>query len=109
MDISDRLSFFAALYKVDDNSDLGMWLLYITILILSIVVFKLGFSQKLPILKSVIIYVFLIFGCTFLSFLGIFLPITEGLLVAVLILVIYKVRLYRHKKAIAEDIGEVGQ
>ena len=39
----------------------------------------------------------------FLSFLGIFLPITEGLLVAVLILVIYKVRLYRHKKAIAEE------
>ena len=61
MDISDRLSFFAALYKVDENSDLGMWFLYITILILSIVVFKLGFSQKLPILKSVIIYVFLNF------------------------------------------------
>ena len=108
MDISDRLSFFAALYKVDVDSDLGMWLLYITILILSIVVFKLGFSQKLPILKSVIIYVFLIFGCTFLSFLGIFLPITEGLLVAVLILVIYKVRLYTHKKAIA-DIRRGGQ
>ncbi|WP_428908784.1 YlaH-like family protein [Niallia sp. Krafla_26] len=97
MDITDRLSFFAALYKVDENSDLGMWLLYITILLLCILVFKLGFSQKLPLLKSVIIYLFLIFGCTFLSFLGIFLPITEGLVVAAMILIIYKIRLHRHK------------
>lgn len=99
MDITERLSFFAALYRVDENSDLGMWLLYITILFLSILVFKLGFAQKLPLLKSIIIYLFLIFGCTFLSFLGIFLPIAEGLVVAALILIIYKVRLYRHKNA----------
>lgn len=98
MDITDRLSFFAALYKVNENSDLGMWLLYITILILSIIVFKLGFAQKLPLLKSVIIYFFLIFGCSFLTFLGIFLPIAEGLVVASLILIIYKIRLYQYKK-----------
>lgn len=99
MDISERLSFFAALFRVDENPDLGTWLLYLTILILSIVVYKLGFAQKLPILKSLIIYIFLIFGCTFLTFLGIFLPIAEGLVVAVLILVIYKIRLHRHKNA----------
>lgn len=99
MDITEHLSFFAALYKVNENSDLGMWLLYITILILSILVFKLGFAQKLPLLKSIIIYVFLIIGCSFLSFLGIFLPIAEGLVVAALILIIYKVRLKMHKSA----------
>src|SRR4051812_11050886 len=99
MDITERLSFFAALYRVDENSDLGMWLLYITILLLSILVFKLGFAPKLPLLKSIIIYLFLIFGCAFLSFLGIFLPIAEGLVVAALILIIYKIRLYRHKNA----------
>jgi hypothetical protein len=98
MDITSRLSFFAALFKVEENPDLGMWLLYITILVLSIIVFKLGFAQKLPILKSIIIYTFLAFGCTFLSFLGIFLPIAEGLVVAALILIIYKIRLYMHKK-----------
>jgi len=103
MEISDRLSFFAALYKVDVNSNLGMWLLYITILILCIVVYKLGFSQKLPLLKSIIIYLFLIIGCTFLSFLGIFLPIAEGLVVAALILIIYKIRLQRHKNALNEE------
>jgi hypothetical protein len=73
--------------------------LYLTILILSIIVFKLGFAQKLPLLKSVLIYFFLILGSSFLSFLGIFLPITEGLVVAALILIIYKIRLYRYKKA----------
>jgi predicted neutral ceramidase superfamily lipid hydrolase len=98
MDITERLSFFAALFKVNEHPDLGMWLLYLTILILSIIVYKLGFAQKLPLLKSVIIYAFLIFGCTFLTFLGIFLPIAEGLVVAALILVVYKIRLYRHKK-----------
>jgi len=103
MEISDRLSFFAALYKDDVNSKLGMWLLYITILILCIVVYKLGFSQKLPLLKSIIIYLFLIIGCTFLSFLGIFLPIAEGLVVAALILIIYKIRLQRHKNALNEE------
>ena len=105
MDISEHLSFFAALYKVDENHDAGMWLLYITILVLSIVVFKLGFAQKLPLIKSIIIYLFLIFGCTFLSFLAIFLPITEGLVVAALILIIYRIRLHRHKNA---EIGEKG-
>lgn len=99
MDITERLSFFAALYKVDVNSDLGMWLLYITILLLCITVYKLGFSQKLPLLKSIVIYLFLIFGCTFLSFLGIFLPIAEGLVIAALILIIYKIRLYRFKNS----------
>jgi hypothetical protein len=98
LDISDRLSFFASLYKVDENPTLNMWFLYLTIFSLSILVYKLGFAQKLPILKSVLIYLFLGFGCTVLTFLGIFLPVTEGLVVAALILIIYKVRLYQSKK-----------
>ena len=57
--------FFRCLYKVDVNSDLGMWLLYITILLFSILVFKLGFRKNFPFLKSVIIYVFLILDVHF--------------------------------------------
>ncbi|WP_210366430.1 YlaH-like family protein [Bacillus sp. REN3] len=98
MDVSERLSFFAALYKVDENPDAGMWMLYITIVALSILVFKLGFAQKLPIAKTIIIYLFLIIGCTVLTFLGVFLPIAEGLVAAALILIIYKLRLRQHKK-----------
>jgi CHASE2 domain-containing sensor protein len=98
MDVSQRLSFFAALFKVDENPTTGMWLLYITIVLLSILVFKLGFAKKLPILKSAMIYTFLILGCTMLTFLGVFLPVAEGLVVAALILIIYKIRLHQEKK-----------
>lgn len=96
--VEERLSFFAALYKVHENSDLGMWLLYITIVLLSILVFKLGFAKKLPLGKSIVIYLFLILGCTMLTFLGVFLPVAEGLVVAALILIIYKIRLHQEKK-----------
>jgi hypothetical protein len=99
MDVSQRLSFFAALFRVDENPTVGMWMLYLTIGALSILVYKLGFAQKLPLLKSVIIYAFLLLGSTVLTFLAIFLPITEGLVVAALILIIYKLRLRQHKKA----------
>ncbi|CAM3756460.1 YlaH-like family protein [Mesobacillus thioparans] len=99
MDVSQRLSFFAALFRVDENPTVGMWMLYLTIAALSILVYKLGFAQKLPVLKSVIIYAFLLLGSTVLTFLAIFLPIAEGLVVAALILIIYKLRLRQHKKA----------
>ncbi len=75
-----------------------MWLLYLTIVGLSILVYKLGFAKKLPLGKSIVIYLFLIVGCTVLTFLGIFLPVAEGLVVAALILIIYKVRLNNEKK-----------
>ncbi|HWO95464.1 MAG TPA: YlaH-like family protein, partial [Bacillus sp. (in: firmicutes)] len=37
-------------------------------------------------------------GCTILTFLGIFLPVAEGLVVAALVLIIYKIRLHQSKK-----------
>jgi hypothetical protein len=97
MDVTERLSFFASLYRVEENTELGMWLLYLTIIALSVLVYKLGFAKKLPLLKSAVIYFFLAAGSTVLTFLGIFLPVAEGLVVAALILIIYKVRLRSHK------------
>lgn len=98
MDVTERLSFFASLYRVDQNAELGMWLLYLTIIGLSVLVYKLGFAKKLPIAKSIVIYLFLVMGCTVLTFLGIFLPVAEGLVIAALILIIYKVRLNNEKR-----------
>jgi hypothetical protein len=98
MGVSERLQFFAKLFKVDENPEAGMWLLYVTILLLAIVVYNLGFARKLPIIKNVIIYALLAFGCTILTFFGAFLPVAEGLLIAVLVLGAYKVRLHQAKK-----------
>jgi len=98
VNIDDSLSFFAALFKVQENSDVGMWLLYLTIIFLCIIVYKLGFAKKLSLGKSAVIYLFLVLGCTILTFFAVFLPIAEGLLVAALILIIYKIRLNQQKK-----------
>lgn len=104
MDITDRLSFFPALFKVQENPEVGMWLLYITIILLCIIVYKLGFARKLPLMKSILIYTFLVVGCTFLTFFAVFLPIAEGLVIAAIILIIYKIRLHQEKKQNANEV-----
>lgn len=98
-EVSERLSFFAALYQVDEHPLTGMWLLYGTIVVLSVIVFKLGFAKRLPVLKAAAVYLFLVLGCTVLTFFGVFLPVGEGLVVAALILIVYKIRLHQSKKS----------
>ncbi|AZU61380.1 YlaH-like family protein [Neobacillus mesonae] len=98
MDVGEHLSFFAALYKVNEQPKVGMWLLYLTIVVLSIIVYKLGFAKKLPLGKNIIIYIILALGCSIFTFFGIFLPVAEGLVIAALILSIYKIRLHQSKK-----------
>jgi YlaH-like protein len=91
-------SSMALLLGIENEPVRAFLLLYLIITLLSIIVFKLGFAKKLPPLKSVLIYLFLIIGCMPLAFFGIGLPVAEGLIVAALILIIYKVRLYQSKK-----------
>ncbi|CAH0200189.1 hypothetical protein SRABI96_01910 [Peribacillus sp. Bi96] len=98
MDIQERLSFFAALYKVDENPEAGMWYLYLTIFGLCILVYQLGFSKKLPLLKNVVIYAVMALGCTLLSFFAVFLPMGEALVIASLVLGIYRFRLHNSRK-----------
>ncbi|MFJ7508122.1 YlaH-like family protein [Peribacillus simplex] len=98
MDIQERLSFFAALYRVDENPEAGMWYLYLTIFGLCILVYQLGFAKKLPLLKNVVIYVVMALGCTLLSFFAVFLPMGEALVIASLVLGIYRIRLHNSRK-----------
>lgn len=95
MDVIGRLSSFASLYNVHERPITGMWLLYATIVVLAIIVYRLGFARKLPLLKNVVIYTLLVLGCTILTFFAVFLPVAEGLLVAAVVLIIYKWRLRR--------------
>lgn len=99
VDVQERFSFFAALYRVDENPEAGMWYLYLTIFGLCIVVYLLGFSRKLPLLKNVIIYTVMALGCTILCLLAVFLPMAESLIIAAIVLAIYKLRLRRAKRA----------
>ena len=75
---------------------------YITfaiIFILSAIVYKLGFAKPLKFWQNVVIYIFLFIGCIMLTFFAFFLPMVEGLLVATLILVVYKSRMWRDKRS----------
>lgn len=99
MNITERLTLFSSLYRIDQNPKVGMWFLYITILLLAIIVYRMGFAKKLSLGKSMIVYLLLGLGCTILTFFGVFLPIAEGLVVAALILVIYKLRLRQEKQS----------
>jgi hypothetical protein len=91
-------SSMALLLGIENEPVRAFLLLYLMITVLSIIVFKLGFAKKLPPLKSTVIYLFLIIGCMPLAFFGIGLPVAEGLMVAALILIIYKIRLHRSQK-----------
>ncbi|WP_017753577.1 YlaH-like family protein [Calidifontibacillus oryziterrae] len=92
------LSSFAELVGVHTDIERGMFLLYLIIVVLSIIVFNLGFAQKLSILKTIIIYVLLLIGCGPLALLGVRLPVAEGLLISAIILGLYRFRLYQQRQ-----------
>lgn len=72
--------------------------LFAVILLLSAFVYKLGFAKKLPLGKNIVIGLFLAAGGLGLTFLAIFLPVVEGLVIAAVILILYKIRLWREKR-----------
>ena len=79
------------------------FVLLLVIYALSAIVFKLGFAKALPLWQNIIIYIMLFLGCIILTFFAFFLPIVEGLLVAALILIVYKSRLWREKREEREN------
>ncbi len=99
MDVTERLTFFASLFEIDQNPEVGMRYLYVTILLLSIIVYNLGFARKITFWQNVVIYACLAFGCTILTFFAAFLPMAEGLVITALFLGIYRYRLFLHRKA----------
>lgn len=93
------------LYENLPNYDIAGYATFILVFLMSAIVFKLGFAKKLPLGKNIIIYAFLFFGCMILTFLALFLPMIEGLIVAALILIIYKSRLWREKREEAKQLN----
>lgn len=68
------------------------------LIVLSILVYNLGFAKKLKIWQNAVIYLVLVIGSLLLLILSYQLPVVESLLVAVLVLGIYKIRLKQHQK-----------
>lgn len=86
------------LYQNLPNFDIAGYALFAVILLLSAFVYKLGFAKKLPLGKNIVIGLFLATGGLGLTFLAFFLPVVEGLVIAALILILYKIRLWREKR-----------
>ncbi len=99
MDVYEHMWPIAKTIYSSTTPTVGAYSLYFVILILTIIVYRLGFAKKLPLLKNIVIYLCLALGCPILSFLGVFLPIAEGLAIVALLLFIYKLRLHQTKKS----------
>lgn len=99
-EVLEAMSGIARLiYEVVPSYKVAGYVLLALVFLMSAIVYKLGFAKKLPLKQNIIIYTFLFIGCIVLTFLAFFLPIMEGLIVAALILIIYRVRrMNEHKK-----------
>ncbi len=86
------------LYEALPSYTMAGYALYLVIFVLSAIVYKLGFAKNLKLSQNLIIYTFLLIGCIMLTFLAFFLPVVEGLIIAAMILILYKIRLYNEKK-----------
>ncbi len=83
-------------------------ILYPLNFILAALAYKLGFAKKLPILKSIIVYILLAIGIFVLYILfyvwsvatgGSPLPLTESLVIICLVLGVYRARLHLQRKS----------
>lgn len=101
--VGERLTFFGRVFDLESNPETGMWYLFITIYILSIIVYNLGFARKVRLWQNVVIYIVMFIGCLILTFFGAFLPVAESLIVAAIVLALYRIRLHQERKA-----GNVG-
>ena len=105
--VYDRMSGITRyIYENMPSYEAAGYVVFILVFILSAIVFKLGFARELPLLKNIIIYTFLFLGCIMLTFFAFFLPMIEGLMVAALILIVYKSRMWREKREEKKAMAE---
>lgn len=95
-------------YVMENYFEHTFIILYVLNLILAVIAYKLGFAKKLPLLKSVFVYLILILGVFILGILFQVipqvlasqpLPMTESLFIICLVLGVYRFRLHRERKA----------
>ncbi|MHA6251423.1 YlaH-like family protein [Oceanobacillus sp. CAU 1775] len=77
----------------------AFWIMYGINVVLSAIAYKLGFARKLSIGKSILVYILLILGTSITTLFSILmLPMTESLIIIVIVLAIYRSRMYFQRK-----------
>jgi hypothetical protein len=75
------------------------WIMYFINLVLSAIAYKLGFARKLTLGKNIFVYAMLFVGNYLTTIFSIMmLPMTESLIIIVIVLVIYRSRMYMQRK-----------
>jgi len=86
------------------GTDHIFWTFYVINIIFSVIAYKLGFARKLPVLKSIIVYILLFIGTYITTIFSLLkLPVTESLIIISIVLAIYRFRLHRERKGRTED------
>ena len=87
-------------YLIDNYYDHIFAILYFLNLFFIIIAYKLGFARKIPLLKSIIVYIVLALGTVLIALFSSIaeLPTVESLIIIVLVLAIYRFRLHRERK-----------
>ena len=74
------------------------WIFYVLNVIFSIIAYKLGFARKLPLIKSLVVYVLLALGVFIITVFSILrYPMTESLIIISAVLGIYRFRLHQER------------
>lgn len=81
------------LFVGDEMPLWGFLTLYGLTTVLLAIVYWLGFARKLPLLKSIIVYIMLTIGAFPIAVLGIALPMVESLILATIVLGIVRFRM----------------
>lgn len=96
---SNKSAIFELLVSSQYGTDHIFTVFYVLNLIFGAIAYKLGFAKKLPILKSIFVYIMLALGTYILTIFSIFgLPITESLIIISIVLGIYRFRLHQERK-----------
>ncbi|HLQ71319.1 MAG TPA: YlaH-like family protein [Bacillota bacterium] len=86
-------------YLENNYVDHVFWIFYVLNLIFGIIAYKFGFAKKLPLLKSLIIYILLALGTFILTIFSIMqFPMTESLIIISIVMGLYRYRLYLERK-----------
>lgn len=94
-------SFSIVLDFIIDNYGIDniFWIMYFINLILSAIAYKLGFARKLSMGKSIFVYAMLFVGNYITTIFSIMkMPMTESLVLIVIVLAIYRTRLHFQRK-----------
>lgn len=81
------------------GTDHIFWIMYGINVVLSAIAYKLGFARKLSIGKNILVYFLLILGTYITTIFSIMmLPMTESLVIIVIVLAIYRFRMHLQRK-----------